>query len=526
MKSGALHFPGNAPSIYLNEVEQMFSNVKSFGVSGVGGYEVSVEVMITSGLPKFEIVGLPDMAVKESRERVMAAIKNTGFRSPVSHVTVNLAPADRKKNGTIYDLPIYIAILAATGNIRKPPESVGFLGELSLSGEVRPVPGVLPMALSALRSGVTELFVPYDNASEAAFARGLTVFPVRNVHELIRHLMGQEAIEPAHETTEDENGFVMPDFSDVKGQENVKRAFEIAAAGGHNILIVGPPGAGKSMMAKRLPGILPDMSREEMIESTEIHSVAGLTNRERPVIRRRPFRAPHHTVSFAGLAGGGSTPRPGEISLAHNGVLFLDELPEFTSAVLEVLRQPLEDGEVTVSRVSGSVTYPSRFMLVCAMNPCKCGWYGHPSGKCKCSEQDVRRYHSRISGPLLDRIDIIVEVPALEFDELKSRTPAESSAEIRKRVNAAREIQHRRYEGDPTMCNAHIGQKELRQFCTLTAECGELMRMAFSAMELSARSYDRILRVARTIADLEGSESIESDHIAEAIQYRNYGIVD
>ena len=500
----------------------MIAKVRSMGLQGIGGYEVLLEVYISNGLPAFDVVGLPDAAVREARERVRAAIKNNGYRFPVSRMTVNLAPADKKKAGTLYDLPMFIGILAAAGDIDEPGDDCAFIGELSLSGELRPVYGALPMAIAAARCGVKKLFVPADNAAEAAFADGISVYPVKNVDELLRLMRGEVNIEPAAAPALDTLMEHMPDFSEVKGQENVKRALEIAAAGGHNILIVGPPGAGKSMMAKRLPGILPDMSRGEMIQSTEIYSVAGLTSREHPIVSMRPFRAPHHTVSAAGLSGGGTSPRPGEISLAHNGVLFLDELPEFRSDVLEVLRQPLEDGEVTVSRVAGTVTYPSRFMLVCAMNPCKCGWYGHPSGRCRCTERDVRRYHSKISGPLLDRIDLIVEVPALDYEELSRRSSAERSADIKKRVNAAREIQRRRFGGDGTMCNAHIGSREMSEICALDAEGEALMHAAFDSMGLSARSYDRILRVARTIADLDGQETISPEHVAEAIQYRTY----
>ena len=498
----------------------MICSIQTTGIAGIHGSMVSAECYISGGLPGFEIVGLPDTAVKEARERVRAAVKSSGLKFPVSRITVNLAPASQKKAGTHYDLPILLSILSASGEVRRPNHDSAFLGELSLDGNVRPISGVLPMALAAKARGIRSLYVPAENAAEATLARGPAVIPVHSVRELVDGLNGLRELEEQAPWVPEPDGTPLPDFRDVLGQENVKRALEVAAAGSHNVLLIGPPGSGKSMLSKRLPSILPDMTWAEALEVSQIYSVLGMLTQERPLLTQRPFRSPHHTISNAGLVGGGSNPKPGEISLAHKGVLFLDELPEFRKDSLDLMRQPLEDGRVTISRVSGSVTYPAEFMMVCAMNPCKCGWYGDPSGRCRCSQQSVENYQSRIFGPMLDRIDIIVEVNAVPFEDLRSRAQAEPSSAIKQRVNAARQRQVARFGEQSSMCNARMGPGEMREYCVLSDECAELMHQAFDTMGLTARSYDRIVRVARTIADLEGSREIQLSHIAEAIQYR------
>lgn len=502
----------------------MFSKIKSVGLLGLESYMIDVELNISNGKYSMEVVGLPDTAVNEARDRIIAALHNSGYEMHMtSHYTFNLAPADIKKEGSLYDLPMAVAVLSATKQIMGDYKNAAFIGELSLSGDVKSVKGVLPMVMAAKENGLRDIYVPVDNADEAAIVDGINIYAVENLTKLVNHINDTEKLKPVelkpfrHLQMPD----FMPDFSDVKGQFEAKRALEVAAAGGHNVMMIGPPGSGKSMLAKRIPSILPDITVDEALDTTKIYSLSGNLTKENPIINHRPFRAPHHSVSPAGLSGGGTIPKPGELSLAHNGVLFLDELPEFSRSTMEVLRQPIENSTITISRAACALTYPCSVMLVCAMNPCPCGYFGHPTRTCSCPNGAPARYLSKVSGPLLDRLDIHIEVPPVDYAQLSETEAGEPSAAIRERVNKARRIQLERFKGTKISCNAKMTASQTRKYCVLSEKAAKTLELSFEKLGLSARAYDKILKVARTIADLDNSESIENKHILEAIQYRS-----
>ena len=500
----------------------MFAKVASLGLFGLNAFPVDAEIDISRGQPHFDIVGLPDTTVRESRDRIRAALRACGISFPVASVMVNLAPADTKKSGSVHDMAIFMAILKAMRMVDDVPDSFAFIGELSLNGDVRRINGVLPMVMLAREKGMKAVFVPEENSREASVISGIDIYAVSNAEQLILHFRGEELLTPCEHYVPPETAYTETlDFADVRGQQSAKKALEIAAAGGHNALLIGSPGSGKSMLSKRMPSILPPLTFEEALETTKIHSISGLLTPDTPIITKRPFRSPHHTISSAGLAGGGTVPHPGEVSLAHNGLLFLDELAEFDRKTLEILRQPLEDRKVTIARASGTVTYPCTIMLIGAMNPCPCGYFGHPRRKCICPPKKVSSYLSKISGPLLDRFDLHIEVAPVEFEDLASKAHEESSAEIRRRVIAARKIQEERFRGTSITCNALITPDKLQELCPMDDGAEAMMKSVFDALGLSARAYDRILKVARTIADINGCEVISRRHVAEAAQYRS-----